>query len=319
MSRWASVVSGLAIVAIVVGVWLVPGTLPAWLGSDHTAEAWLRFRGAPDSMGADQTDRANYDAFRRTQFQLLKSPVVLNAALRRPGITDLETIREQEDPIGWLSRSMQIVANDQSEVVRIQLRGKRGDDLVTILKAVTDVYLEDIVKTDHADRISRREALVRKYKEMQEDSQRKRQRYADLVERNGHPDAISDARSGELALGEAASLRAQHAAIRTEARSIRADIEVGEAVGETVDPRRPARLRVLDRQAAELEEEIGVAVTRLARRKDDLRAMETLKQEIDVNQRVTDQIGLQLESTAFELTAPPRVTLLEEVSVRKSE
>ena len=32
-------------------------------------------------------------------------------------------------------------------------------------------------------------------------------------------------------------------------------------------------------------------------------------------ERVTDQIGLQLESTALDLSAPPRVTLLEEATV----
>ena len=42
------------------------------------------------------------------------------------------------------------------------------------------------------------------------------------------------------------------------------------------------------------------------------------KGEIEQLQRVTDQIGLQLESTALDLTAPPRVVLLEEASVPES-
>jgi capsular exopolysaccharide synthesis family protein len=43
--------------------------------------------------------------------------------------------------------------------------------------------------------------------------------------------------------------------------------------------------------------------------------LENRKAEIDQLARVTDQIGLQLEATSLDLTAPPRVTLLEEAVV----
>ena len=323
MSLRSSVVCGLAIVAIVAGSAGVSlGLQEKETGASKRgdgafeATAWLRVRGRPADPAADTRE---YEAFRTMQIQLLKSPVVLNAAVRRPGIAELPTLRNQAEPIAWIADSLEFVTKDRSEVMIIRLRGDRAEDVGQILAAVTEVYLDDIVKKERTDRLARRDSLEKKYKEMQEEAQRKRQHYADLVERNGHPDALSDARGAELVMGEVASLRAERAAIRTEARSIRADIEVGDAVGEAADPRRPARIRVLDQQAAELEEEIGVAVTALARRKDDLKTMETLKQEIDANQRVADQIGIQLESSAFDLTEPPRVMLLEEVTVRKAE
>ena len=43
--------------------------------------------------------------------------------------------------------------------------------------------------------------------------------------------------------------------------------------------------------------------------------LENRKSEIDQLNRITDQIGMQLEATSLDLTAPPRVTLLEEAVV----
>lgn len=318
MSRWAKVVCGLAVVALLAeaaGVLFAPGQFPAWLGGGQTVESWMRIRNAPVTMGADPENRTEYDAFRRTQFQLLKSPVVLNAALRRPGVAELETIREQEDPFIWLSKTLEIVTNDQSEVFKLRMHGKRGDDLRVILNAVTAVYLEDIASKERADLLVRRESLAKKHQEQMAELASRRETYLALVQRAGPAGDAPPSPLGERVRVDVASLRSERAAVSSEIRSLRTDIEVAEEVGDPPDPRLAARLRILERQAGTLAAEIEAATAAPAPTPANLADLEVRRAEIEQLQRVAEQIGNQLESLDVELTAPPRVTLLEEASV----
>ena len=56
------------------------------------AVAWLRVRDKSGMYGSGiGRDNAEYEAYRKTQVQLIKSPLVLMAALRRPGINPPST------------------------------------------------------------------------------------------------------------------------------------------------------------------------------------------------------------------------------------
>ena len=241
MSRWASVVCGLAIVAIVAGSFGVSLGRQEEDGQEarrgegaFEATALLRVRGRPaDPAG----DGGAYRAFRKTQAELLRSPIVLNAVLRRPGIADFPTLSGSEDPVEWIADRLEIVDRDGTEVMILRLRGDRADDVRRILAAVTEVYLGDIADRERLERTARRDSLEKKHKEMMAESKLKKQTYSGLVEKNGPSDAKAMA----------------------------------------------------------------------------------LREEISRMARIADQIGLQLESPSLDPKAPPRVTLLEEVSVRKSE
>lgn len=63
-----------------------------FLPKGYEAVAWLRVRDKSGMFGAGiGRDNAEYEAFRKTQVQLIKSPLVLMAALRRPGVDALST------------------------------------------------------------------------------------------------------------------------------------------------------------------------------------------------------------------------------------
>ena len=90
----------------------------------------------------------------------------------------------------------------------------------------------------------------------------------------------------------------------------------GGTTGGAVSPRELAlRRQTLVKSIAKARatyEDISKQVVDLGNANADL---ENRKGEIDQLSRVTDQIGLQLEATSLDLTAPPRVTLLEEAVV----
>lgn len=127
-----------------------------YLHRETEVVAWLRVR------KLDTEPDAEYDAYRKTQSQLIKSPFVLTAALRSPGISRLKA----DDQLAWLQDRIQVAAPANSEVVQIRMRGADPHELQQIVNAVTHAYLSGVVGKDRADRLARHDMLEKKYKEL---------------------------------------------------------------------------------------------------------------------------------------------------------
>jgi hypothetical protein len=106
-----------------------------------------------------QPDKDDYEAYRKTQAQLIKGHFVFQKALREPGIAQLPTLAAEKDPVGWLSKHVQASTPSDSEIIQVRLRGSRADDVRQILDAITTVYLKEIVQKERHERTERRRAL----------------------------------------------------------------------------------------------------------------------------------------------------------------
>ncbi|MEI8369949.1 MAG: hypothetical protein WCJ31_16065 [Planctomycetia bacterium] len=404
-------------VAFAVPVWL-------FLPRGYEAVVWLRIRASGTLLNEGRT--AEYDAYRKTQLQLLRSPVVLNAALRKPGISSLKMITEQDDPQNWLARTIEPVLQGDSEVMQLKFRGAVAEETAKILNAITSCYLDDIVNKDRQDRLSRRDQLEKKFKENQTELRSRRETFNDLARTLGTRDSQEVATQRGLLMDQLGTARARMVGAENALEQLEAEIAIIEfRKGEVSDARadkqsdeaedgddgadqlaseelieaalsREPEIRALESQIAGLTDSIlgqaersarGMnepAVRRMVGRRQQLlrqieaaksklrpqilgvmgsggsstsgggvssprefelrrqtlvRAiekargsyddiskqvidlgnanadLENRKSEIDQLARVTDQIGLQLEATSLDLTAPPRVTLLEEAVV----
>jgi len=400
--------------------------VPVWLFLPRGFEAvvWLRIRASGTLLNEGRS--AEYDAYRKTQLQLLRSPVVLNAALRKPGISSLKTITEQDDPQNWLARTIEPVLQGDSEVMQLKFRGAVAEDTAKILNAITSCYLDDIVNKDRQDRLSRRDQLEKKFKENQTELRSRRETFNDLARTLGTRDSQEVATQRGLLMDQLGTARSRMIQAENELERLEAEIAIIEfRKDEVADARadkqrdevegdddgadqlaseelieaalsREPEIRALESQIAALTDSIlgqaersarGMnepAVRRMVGRRQQLfrqieaaksklrpqilgvmgsggsstsagvvssprelevrrqtlvRAiekgrlsyddiskqvidlgnanadLENRKSEIDQLARVTDQIGLQLEATSLDLTAPPRVTLLEEAVV----
>jgi len=383
--------------------------VPAWIfmPRGYEAVAWLRVRDK-GGMLSQGRDTAEYESYKKTQLQLMKSPYVLQASLRKPGIEGLETLREAgPDPIDWLSRSLMVTAAPESEVVQVRLRGKQADDVAKILNAVITSFLDDIVNKDRTDRLGRRDALEKKFKENMAELRTRRETLNNLARTLGTRDSaevatqrgllmdhvstlrsllvqtqrdiaaidaelwIADARaSGEISpeeslpeemieatlardpqiielkdrlagLEEAISFQEQRSArsgsepavrrlraqsqelierIESRSRELRPAIVsqlMNEAVGRRMETpvvlkkRREMLAKTLEDTSKEFDK-LSKEVTELGKANAD---MDARKVELEHLQRVTDQIGIELESSALDLNMPNRVTLIEPAGV----
>lgn len=185
----------------------VAAAIPVWLFLPRGYEAvvWLRVRASGTLLSDGRS--AEYDAYRKTQLQLLRSPVVINAALRKPGISSLRMITEQDDPQTWLASTIEPVIQGDSEVMQLKFRGAVAEETAKILNAITSCYLDDIVNKDRQDRLGRRDQLEKKFKENQTELRSRRETFNDLARTLGTRDSSEVATQRALLMDQLGTAR----------------------------------------------------------------------------------------------------------------
>ena len=181
-----------------------------FLPRGYEAMAWLRVRDKSGMFGVGGgRDNAEYEAYRKTQVQLIKSPFVLTSALRRPGISSLSLLSDEDDPVGYLVRNIQVSAPMESEVVQVRMRGENAKDVTQIVNAVTQAYLTDVINKEKSERLQRRDTLERKYKENMAEVRANFDTYNNLAKSLGTADSAEVATQRSLLLDHLQTLRAQ--------------------------------------------------------------------------------------------------------------
>jgi capsular exopolysaccharide synthesis family protein len=194
------------------------------------AVAWLRVRDKSGMFGAGVgRDSAEYEAYRKTQVQLIKSPLVLMAALRRSGVNSLQTLKGEQDKVGWLMRNVQVSAPMESEVLQVRLRGEDPREITTIVNAVTNAYLNDVVNKEKAERLARRDTLEKKYKENMADIRSRLDTYHNLAKTLGTADSAEVATQRALLLDHLGTLRAQQTQLQRDIAMVDAELAVMDA------------------------------------------------------------------------------------------
>jgi hypothetical protein len=98
---WVGVAAGvvfLAVASLAVYRWMTPGvTADALLYIDRHPQHIL-----PDIPPGAAEDERDFQDYCRTQQALVKSRMVLYAALRDPKVASLKTLRQQTDAVEWL-------------------------------------------------------------------------------------------------------------------------------------------------------------------------------------------------------------------------
>lgn len=250
----------------------------------HEAVAWLRVRDKSGVLNSANRDNAEYESYRKTQVQLIRSPLVLMSALRQSGINSLKTIQaEKEDPVGWLQDNIQVTAPMETEVVQVRLRGERPDEVAAIVNAVTKAYLADIVNKEKSVRLGERDTLQRQYKDKVAELRKAQQDYDNLARTVGASDSSEAATQKALLLDHLGTLRLQVTARQADLSAIDAELalidarEKGEITDSDAIPdevldallaRDPLIAELRDRLAA-IDEAMATQAQRSARGRND--------------------------------------------------
>lgn len=156
----------------------------------------------------------NFDTYRQTQMAMIQSRFVLNAALRRPGISELKTIRSLTYPLEWLEENIVVGTYNSPEILKISLAGSDPEDITKLVNAVKDAYLDEVVLADRKQRISRLNELQRLHSETEEKVRQKEQRVESLAKELGTGDSQALSIKHQMALEQISLLRREHARVR---------------------------------------------------------------------------------------------------------
>lgn len=130
---------------------------------------------------ASRGDRHEDVLYRETQAGLIKTRPVLQKAIDR--LPDNSVLRKQTQPIAWLERTLTVEVRDNTEIIRVSLRGAQPDALADIVNAVVDAYLQDVVASERNQSKSRLQEYERLLKETEETIQSKNREVQELRKR----------------------------------------------------------------------------------------------------------------------------------------
>jgi len=305
---------------IIVATLAIRAALGDDAGEPKEATATLRV-GTPRVLEGNAPRDANlYEQYRRTQVLLLKSDLVLGAALREEGILDLPVLKgAKETPKQWLQDNLFVVAPLGSEVVQVKLRGEDPAQAAKIVNAVVDGYVKNVVNAEHTDTLNEQVTLEAQLRAIGKELSAKRDALNELQvqanrvvgdrelarERYANLDRLlTDIRQRRLDLDmkvAAAKTRlAKAAADSGQAADAKLELAVAEAQGEVLQKAR-------DELAAELHE-ISAGVDAAGRHSADAAQ---LTAEIGQLEASLAKLRDRLQSIEIELKLPARVTVLE--------
>lgn len=175
---------GLSITAVV--------ALSAWFllpSPPHTARSQVYIASdQPVVLFHTSETRSDSGAFRQTQQALLKSRLVLNAALRQPKVAELSVVRAQEDPVAWLEKELKVMPAASPEILSVSLGGDQAQQVKILVDAVVNAYMQEIVNKEQTKRQARLDHLKTIAGQYDEQLRRKRRTMRELVENVGTAD-----------------------------------------------------------------------------------------------------------------------------------
>lgn len=168
-----------------------------WLGVRESSSAKVLYKVASTEqqvMGGDIANEAgrSFDIYRKTQVVQIRSPFVINAALKDPRVQQLDCLKgvPQEDRPTWLLERLVARFPDDSEILEISVTGNESNkELDTLVQAVSKAYYDEVVFREKSDRLKPRTILQQAYAKLDGEIRRKSNDLQSLRVDRGSPDA----------------------------------------------------------------------------------------------------------------------------------
>ncbi|MBN2580002.1 MAG: polysaccharide biosynthesis tyrosine autokinase [Pirellulales bacterium] len=106
----------------------------------YRAAAWLRIEEKTPFLAFETRNEDRSRAFFQTQVELIRSPMVLELAAKRPAIADIPELTDKASKIGWLSKWIQVAPVGESELFKIEFLDSDPRRAADAVNAVTDAY-----------------------------------------------------------------------------------------------------------------------------------------------------------------------------------
>jgi capsular exopolysaccharide synthesis family protein len=150
MRRWRLVLAAgvLTALSIACAIWfLLPPPVPT-----AAAKLYVPLK-APGLIG----DNPDPPLERQTQAELIKSRLLISAALRPPEVANLASLKAEDEPLDWVAKRLDVQFLGP-EILRISLSCESAEDARILVDAIKNSYLSDVANkssTERADKLKR--------------------------------------------------------------------------------------------------------------------------------------------------------------------
>jgi len=188
--------------------------------------------------------RDAFEIYKNTQAQLLKSRFVLTAALRKPEVAKLQSVRQQGDPIRWLQNQLQVSFPGDAEIMKVSLAGEEPKESVPLLNAIVDAYLGEVVDVERKRRNDRLNELDDVYDEKCQQVRRKMNEFRTLADNlgTGSPEAVK--LKQQIALRRFGDVQAARFGTQSARRRAEGELKVRRALLKDLDSREISQVEV---------------------------------------------------------------------------
>jgi polysaccharide biosynthesis transport protein len=256
---------------------LVTGTAgpAAWFlvpAAKYKASARLQVIAQPPALlfRTVETEGAggDYRRYQSTQQTLVKSRMVLNAALREGKVATYAILREQVDPIAWLQEKLIVEFVAGSEVMEISLSGDEPQALADIVNATKKAYMEEVVNVD-LKRRGDRHATLRKTKEKYTEMLKtRRDALRTLAETVGSDDKQTLALRQQYAIENMAAIRAELADVQSQKRKVEVQLKMMRVVDTPGETPAPSITQADIERAIDQEPTVRLMINKLAQQEE---------------------------------------------------
>lgn len=175
-----------------------------------------------------ETQEVGSDAYKRyqsTQQALVKSQLVLNAALSDPKVRKYSTIRRQVDQVAWLQEKLKVDFLTGSEIMEITLSGDNPEEVAGIVNAVKKAYMDEVVNKDAKQRTDRHSNLKKIKDRYAENLKQRRETKRKLAETVGSDDRETLALRQQYAMEHLAHLQKELLSVQSKKRLVQSQLK----------------------------------------------------------------------------------------------
>lgn len=273
-----------------------------------------------------QTNEADWENYKNTLVELVKSQQVLQSALGKVDAGEMAFFRNHEkDAAAWLRKNLQVGFIGNTEILRIGMTNGEPDDLVPVVNAVAEAFVEEVGQSERGQLNAKIDKLKELYKKYGRDIAKLRDDYRTTAENAGSSDPANLEFKERMALEALADKQRELRRLHLAAVDIQAQINIQKARKDT-DKEVQAALKKLEMESALLKEKQKLLQKELT--KENFVARKLTKQTVEVEgyheamamaEEMIRKVGSELGEAEARKEAGDRVTLLEKAAVPQSK
>lgn len=241
----------------------------------YVATAYLRIATSEPRLvsgGAALGSSQEFEVYKRTQKELVLGRFVLQAALRNAQVASIRQVQEHLDPAAWLGRELKVDFPGGAEIMSISLAGDSPSEAASLVNAVMDSYLHEVVEVEAQQERNKLDKLTEANERTVDESRKRRDALRERVDAVGTGDSHALTLKQQIALQRYATLQAEHT--RVELALSEAELDLQDLKGqqdENAEPSVPAeeieRAANADPKVAEQRARVSDMARRLAETK----------------------------------------------------